>query len=247
MSMNCFVFLLFLLLFAGTMPASAQTETMPFTVSTSYKSLLSNPRQTGMLDLIVKEAFRRVGIEAEIVFTPTERSLADVDAGFLDAEINRIEGMEKQFPNLVRVPEPNMIMHFVAFSKKNYRINGWESIRDLHIGLVRGWRILEENTDVFPHVVAVPTETELFKMLAMDRLDMALYSKLTGYEQLQLGGLEGVRHLEPPLESRNMYLYLHKSHSDLVKPLAEALRGMKGDGTYDRIVQETTSHLTGEE
>lgn len=245
--MKFFAFSLLLMICAGTIPALAQSDKKRFTVSTSYKSLLSNPEQTGMLDLIVKEAFRRIGIEAEIVFTPTERSLADVDAGLLDAELNRIEGMGKNYPNLLRVPEPNMVMDFVAFSKKDYKIKGWESIRDLYIGLVRGWKILEENTDGFPHVVSVPTETELFKMLDMGRLDIALYSKLTGYEQLHLRGLEGIGHLEPPLASRSMYLYLHKRHSDLVKPLAEALRGMKADGTYARIVRETTSHLTGEE
>lgn len=241
--------MLLLMICAGTTTASGHVEAdeQPFTVSTSYKSLLSNPEQTGMLDLIVKEAFRRIGIEAEIVFNPTERSLADVDAGLLDAELNRIEGMEKNFPNLVRVPEPNMVMDFVAFSKKDYQIDGWESISDFHIGLVSGWKILEENTKGFPHVVTVPTETELFNMLDLDRIDVALYSKLTGYEQIHLRELEGIHHLEPPLERRNMYLYVHKRHSDLVQLLAEALRSMKKDGTYDRIVQEATSYLTGDE
>lgn len=242
-------FLSLLMIFAGTtaVPGQAEAGVTPFTVSTSYKNLLSNPEQTGMLDLIVKEAFRRIGIDAEIVFTPTERSLADVNAGLLDAEINRIKGMEKNFPNLVRIPEPNMVMEFVAFSKKDYRIDGWESIRNLHIGLVSGWKILEENTKGFPHVVKVPTETELFNMLDLDRIDIALYSKLTGYEQIHLTGLEGIRHLEPPLASRNMYLYLHKKHSDLIEPLARALKSMKEDGTYRRIVQEATSRLTGDE
>lgn len=249
MCMKFFASLFLLMICAGTMTASDQAEAgeQPFTVSTSYKSLLSNPEQTGMLDLIVKEAFRRIGIEAEIVFNLTERSLADVNAGLLDAELNRIEGMEKKFPNLVRVPEPNMVMDFVAFSKKDYQIEGWDSIRDLHIGLVSGWKIVEENTKGFPHVIKVPTETELFNMLDMDRLDIALYSKLTGYEQIHQRGLEGMRHLEPPLESRNMYLYVHKRHSGLAQPLAEALRSMKEDGTWDRIVKEATYHLTGDE
>jgi polar amino acid transport system substrate-binding protein len=245
--MKFFASLLLLLICAGTTPASAQNDEKRFTVSSSYKSLLSNPEQTGMLDLIVKEAFRRIGIEAEIVFTPTERSLADVNAGLLDAELNRIEGMGKNFPNLVMVPEPNMVMDFVAFSKKDYCIDGWESIRDLHAGLVRGWKILEENTQGFPHVVTVPTETELFNMLDMDRIDIALYSKLTGYEQIHLRGLEGMRHLEPSLASRSMYLYLHKKHSGLLEPLAKALRSMKEDGTWDRIVKDATSHVTGDE
>jgi len=222
-------------------------EEKTFTVSTSYKSLLSNPEQTGMLDRLVKEAFRRIGIQAEIVFNPTERSLMDVNAGLADAEMNRIEGMEQSFPNLVRVPEPNMTMHFVAFAKQPVPINGWESIRNLHIGIVRGWKILEKNTQGFSHVTLVPTETELFTMLQKDRIDVALYDKLTGYEQLHLRGFTNIRHLEPPLADKEMYLYLNRKHKDLAELVAKTLRAMKQDGAYESIVREATSHLKMDE
>ncbi len=214
-----------------------------FRVSTSYKSLLSTPEQTGMLDRLIKEAFRRIGLRAEIVFTPTGRSLPDVDAGLLDAEINRIEGMERTFPNLVRVPEPNMTMHFVAFAGQEYAVDGWESIRNLHIGIVRGWKILEENTRGFPNVILVPTETELFTMLDKGRIDVALYDKLTGYETVARLNFPEIRHLEPPLVSRDMFLYVHTKNAGLVEEIAGALREMKRDGTYDIIVSETTAHL----
>ncbi len=214
-----------------------------FTLSTSYKSLLSNPEQTGMLDRLMHEAFGRLGWRARIVFNPTERSLADVNAGLADGELNRVEGMEKDFPNLVRVPEANMTMNFVAFARRPYPIDGWQSIENLHIGIVRGWKILENNTRGFPHVVLVPTETELFTILHKDRIDVALYDQLTGHEQLSLRGLEGIRHLAPPLASREMFLYLHKRHAALAPAVAGALRAMKQDGTYDRIVREATAHL----
>jgi len=214
------------------------------TISTPYRSLLSNPEQTGVLDQLGKEALRRVGLAARIVFTPTQKSLVDVNAGLLDGEINRIEGLERHYPNLVRVPEPNMTMHFVAFAKRPYPLDGWQSLASLHIGLVRGWKILEENTKALPHVILVPTETELFTMLDKDRIDVALYDKLTGYEQLSRRGLAGIRHLEPPLVSKEMFLYLHKHHAKRVQDIAGALKAMKQDGTYDRIVGQATAHLT---
>lgn len=214
-----------------------------FTVSTSYKSLFSTPEQTGMLDRIVKEAFYRIGIKAEIVFNPTGRSSEDVNEGFADVEINRIEGMEEYYPNLVRIPEPNMVMNFVAFTRQDFKIEGWDSIKGLYIGIVSGWKILEENTANFPHVVLVPTETELFNMLDKERVDIALYCSLAGYEQLMLLGLKDIHHLEPPLASRNMYLYLNKKHQDLAEQVAQSLRSMKEDGTYEQIVKETTEHL----
>src|SRR6056297_96296 len=211
-----------------------------FYISTSYKNLLSNPERRGMLDRIMDEAFRRIGLEAEIVFTRTEKSLVDVNAGLLDGELNRVAGMEKEFPNLLRVPEPNMTMHFVAFAKQDFQIDGWESIRNLYIGFVKGWKILEQNTKGFPHRTLVPSETELFTMLHKDRLDVALYSKLTGYAALEEMNYDELFHLEPPLVSRKMYLYVHKSHAALVPKIADALRSMKDDGSYQRIVSDST-------
>ncbi len=241
-SIICILILLISLVYT---PALAQTdEDLPvLTVSTSYKSLFSTSEQTGMLDRIVKEAFQRIGIKTEIVFNPTGRSSEDVNEGFADVEINRIEGMEALYPNLIRVPEPNMVMNFVAFAKQDFKIDGWESIKDLYIGIVKGWKILEDNTADFPNVTIVPTETELFTMLEKGRIDIALYCSLDGYEQLILLGLKDIHHLEPPLASRNMYLYLNKKHQELVEPVAQALRDMKEDGTYQKIVQETTGHL----
>ncbi|MDZ7792745.1 MAG: transporter substrate-binding domain-containing protein [Spirochaetia bacterium] len=211
-----------------------------FYISTSYKNLLSNTEKSGMLDRIMKEVFDRIGLEAEIVFTRTEKSLVDVNAGLLDGELNRVAGMENQFPNLLQVPEPNMTMHFVAFATQDFQIDGWESIRNLYIGIVRGWKILEQNTAGFPHRTLVPSESELFSMLHKERLDVALYSKLTGYAALKEMNYDEIFHLEPPLASRKMYLYVHKRHADLVPKIADALQSMKDDGSYQRIVSDST-------
>ena len=40
-----------------------------------------------------------------------------------------------------------------------------------------------------------------------------------------------------------MYLYLNKKHQALVEQIAQSLRSMKEDGTYEQIVKETTEHL----
>jgi len=191
-----------------------------------------------MLDRIIKEAFQRIEIKAEIVYTSTEKSLIDVNAGLLDGEINRIEGMELSYPNLIRIPEPNMVMNFVAFSTKSIPIQGWESIRNLYLGIVKGWKILEDKTEGFPRVVYVPSEVELFTMLHKGRIDLALYADLTGYAVLEDLGFKEIFALAPPLEMRNMYLYVHKKHRDKVELIAEGLRGMKQDGTYDALVKE---------
>lgn len=241
LSMKYIIPLCVVLFLWTSLPAAASGKTIR--ICTSYHNLLSNSACTGMLDKIVLEAFRRIGVKAEIVFTNTRRSLVDVNSGDKDAEINRIEGMEKSYPNLVRVPEPNMQMHFVAFAKKDIPLSGWASLVGLRIGMVQGWKILERNTKGFPNITSLTDVRTLFRMLEMGRLDVVLYSKLTGYEELHELGYTDIRHLSPPLASKDMFLYLNKSHADLVDPLAKAIREMKADGTYDKIVADAIYHL----
>ena len=225
-----------ILIFYCFSSACAHAEENIIRISTSYKTLLSTPEETGMLDQILKEAFRRIGKTTRIIFTPNERSLVAVNSGMFDGEINRVAGMEKNFPNLIQVPEANMVMQFVAFATNDIAISDWESLRPLRIGIVKGWKILEQNTQGFPHVTRVMNTDQLFLMLHKGRIDVALYSKILGYEWINKLDCKHVHHLEPPLASRGMYLYLHKDHKDLVKPLAKAIKSMKLDGTYDNIV-----------
>ena len=236
-----------LILISIMLSALLYGENKVYTVSTSYNNLLSNEEQNGMLDRIIQETFRRAGLECTIVYRQTDQSLFDVNAGLLDAEMNRIAGMEASFPNLLPLNEANMIMYFVAFAKRDLPIHGWTSIRNLNVGVVRGWKILERHTDGFPKVVYVPTEKELFRMLDLGRLDIALYSKLTGYAALREYGYTGIRHLEPPLASREMFLYLNSKNSHLIPKLDAALKSMKNDGSYDRIVGETLRRHLGRE
>ena len=211
-------------------------------ISTSYREPFTTPKQTGMLDQIILEACHRIGVKAEFVSITTERSLVAVNDGMVDGEMNRIRGLEENYPNLVRVPEPNMRMDFVAFAKKDIPINGWQSIRNLRVGLVSGWKILERNTEGFPFVTRLTEVDNLFRMLELDRLDVVLYSKIGGYEEIHRLGYDNLHHLSPPLSSRDMFLYLHRRHAQLAAPLAKALKDMKKDGTYARIVENTTCH-----
>ena len=146
--------------------------------------------------------------------------------------------MEMSYPHLVRVPEPNMIMDFCAFTKKDLALAGWADLPPHCVGLVRGWKILEEHTRDLPRVSAVPTEVQLFRMLEAGRIDVALYSRRTGLAVIEAMGFTGIRVVDPPLERQPMYLYLHASRAALTEPIAETLRQMKTDGSYAAIMGE---------
>ena len=236
---GCLLLYIFML---ATTSALAQN---PLIIGTSYKLLFSTPEQDGTLDNIAREAFARIGIPVELPFLPAERSLLAANSGIHDGELNRIANLEKNYPNLVRVEESMMTFRFVAFTKNcNVQISSWSAFIPYRVGIIKGWKILEDNTGKLPQVTYVNSAQQLFTQLDKGRIDIALYGELLGYAQLHAMGIDDFTVLQPPLAEREMYMYLHKKHKTLAPLVAGALRSMKEDGTYNRLFMKATNHLS---
>ncbi len=65
----------------------------------------STPEGDGFIDLVGGEVFRRAGLALKTVKLPAERGLINANAGIEDGDLSRIAGLERDYPNLVRVPE----------------------------------------------------------------------------------------------------------------------------------------------
>ena len=223
---------LFLVSIHGT---QAQTLVLNDTNGAPYTTLAHD----GFLDVVVSKAFAMVGVQLELVRTPAERGLLNANEGIDDGELTRIKGIDKVYTNLIRVPEKVVNWDFVAFSKNpNIQIKDWQSLKPYNIGHIRGWKILEINTAGFPYVETVRNSDVLFTMLEKDRIDIALFSRWIGMAILKKKKLRGIHVLEPPLASREMYIYLNKKHAELVPKIADALRQIKQSGEYERLFRE---------
>ena len=215
--------------------AQAQTLVLNDTNGAPYTTLAHD----GFLDIVVGEAFAMAGVKLKLVRTPAERGLRNANEGIDDGELTRIKGIDKTYTNLIRVPEKVIDWDFVAFSKNpNITIHGWESLKNYNIGHIRGWKILETNTAGFPYVESVRNSDVLFSMLEKDRIDIALFSRWIGKAILKQKNLRGIYVLEPPLASREMYIYLNKKHAALVPIISQALNSIKQSGEYDRLFKE---------
>ena len=91
----------------------------------------NTPIDRQVLEAITREALQRLGFGLRLVNQPSERSLQSANLGQVDGEGLRVEGLDKQYPNLIRVPEPYLRIAFVAFA------------RDSSIRLDQGWTSLE--------------------------------------------------------------------------------------------------------
>jgi polar amino acid transport system substrate-binding protein len=212
----------------------------PVVLTTSMTSPLSKIDQSGFYDQILIEAFRRVGQPVQIMHLPTERSISNANLGITDGEFPRISGLDRLYPNLLKVPEKVDAFDFVAFTwRSDIQLEDWASCRPYDIAIVRGWKILESNLTDVKSLVTVRNQEVLFSFLAKHRTDIAVYSRFEGEEMIKGVGLQEIRALEPPLATRDMFLYLNKKHHRLIPEIAKQLRSMKNDGTYDRIRKKT--------
>lgn len=206
-------------------------------LSASDANPYTSPDGSGAADRIVREAFRRAGVEARIVHAPSERSLVNANEGIVAGEYLRIAGLEEHYPNLVRVPEPICEYEFTAFATdRGIRVRGWESLRPYNVGYITGWKILEHNVTGVKSVTTVRNEMALFELLRSGRADLVIYERLRGEALLRRTGNKDIRPLSPPLARREMFLYLNRRHETLVPRVARALRQMKQDGTWQRIM-----------
>ena len=195
---------------------SALAETPVITVSTN-----NTPMDRKALLQLSQEAFRRAGAEFKLVSLPSERSLKSADAGEVDGEGLRVAGLTAQYPNLVQVPERYVRISFVAFAK------------DATINLDNGW---ESNATGARAVTKVDKPEQMFQMLDGGRVDLALYTRADGLALARGLGLPSIAPVWPALKDVDMYLYLHKKHEALVPRLVQALKAMKTDGSYNRIL-----------
>lgn len=221
------------------MPGNLCAEQTALKVGTSIKPPYSTRDEDGFLDRLLKELFIRVGTPFTIVRQPAARALMSANQGLVDMELPRIIGIEKQYPNLVMIPEPVVEYAFVAFAREGCptRID-WNTFNHLPVGLLRGWKIYERI--LLPetmHRYANKPE-QLLRMLVHKRVDVALYERNAGRFLLRKNNIHA-HEMKPPYKMVPMYIYIHEAHRDMLPLLTKTLREIKADGTYARLAAET--------
>ncbi|MDD2885798.1 MAG: transporter substrate-binding domain-containing protein [Dechloromonas sp.] len=198
----------------------------------------NTPLDRKALERLSQAAAQRIGVNIQLVSNPSERSLFMANQGEVDGEGLRIAGLNQHYPNLVQVQERFIGISFVAFSK-DASINldqSWNSLKPYRVAFINGWKMFEANTAEVRSVTKVDKPEQLFRMLDGGRVDLALYTRADGVALLKTLGLRSIAPISPSLKEVDMYLYLHKKHQALAPRIAQALREMKADGTYNKIM-----------
>jgi polar amino acid transport system substrate-binding protein len=187
---------------------------------------------------VVQAAARRAGIPVAARSVPAERALALANSGATDGDVGRIEGLERQYPNLVRVTEPVYRYAAYAFAYNKLEVTaGWESLQGHGICIRRGIKLFELRTESMQRQM-LDDERSILRMLRNGGCDMALLEPNSQVVKAAMAARPRLYKLLPPLEVTPLYLYLHRSHAALAPRFAEALKQMRQDGTLQKILDD---------
>ncbi|MDH5325461.1 MAG: transporter substrate-binding domain-containing protein [Gammaproteobacteria bacterium] len=192
----------------------------------------------GFYPELVHALFKRLKREVRTVHLPSSSSLKNVTQGFDDGLIARIKGLEKKNKNLLLVPEKIMDLQFTAYTNNhNIKIESWEDLKPYNIAYIRGWKIYDKHVTAYKSLVKVKSPEQMFKLLKNQRVDVILYQSVPAkylMKSLNYFPYEQRKYLA----SREMYMYMHKRHSNLIPLMSRELKKMKQDGTYKDLYQK---------
>ena len=212
-------------------------------VTASLPPLAPSADNPGYMGLIAREAFGRIGVKVTISSLPGERALINANSGLDDGDLLRIPGLEKAYPNLIRIPEKVMDFEFVAFTlNQQIQVKNLAGLAPYTVAYVTGWKFYENRVKQAQEVTRVRNLQELFELLKKGRSEIVLAERWQGLWAAKQSGLK-VRLLQPAFKVSDMYMYLNKRHAALVPEVAQALAAMKRDGSFQRIVAESLQPL----
>jgi polar amino acid transport system substrate-binding protein len=186
---------------------------------------------------IMEAAYAAMGYRAVFEIMPTERGLVESTSGIAAGEIARIPNIiEKQFPQLLRVPVQLDWLSISSFTKASTRAapNLAEASK-LRVGMVRGIKIFEAWTHDWPHAERVGSSAQLLKMLAAGNVDVAIgFTDDLGNVMAEIG-MNPQQFDTREIEKLPQYHYLHQRHAALIPADSAELKKIKGN--YPTVVE----------
>lgn len=214
----------------------------------------------GIFTEIMQEIFQRIGVKLKCELYPWVRAQKRVKSGLADGMVTIYTRERKRF---TQATDPILVVHERVFaSSENPKIKELMALTEIsQFAPYRvvdyngaGWAI--EHYKNLPHVIWAPKSANAFLMLANGRADIYVMSEFAGIygiqEQIKKRP-QYARKLKKIVMSNHIlstitYRLLIRNGSDyvsLIPKINQALREMKRDGTYDKILGSILGYMKG--
>jgi polar amino acid transport system substrate-binding protein len=200
---------------------------------------------TASLVPLMRAVYAELGMTPVFEQLPSERALVEANAGRFDADLMRVEGVEKSYPQLLCTNEPIRRTELYAYVRRgaSFSIKAADDLRLHSLGLTRGSKLAEEFLTARGwQATAANSADSLFKMLTVDRFEVAL---VTSTQLLAHSGLvpDNVERAGPVLSSSHSYHVLHRHNAELAPRIDAVLKAMKADGRLQRYLSTADQGL----
>ena len=213
--------------------AQAKTKLIFSTIEGSLNAEVSSQ--------VMTEAYKRIGVEIEILPFPAKRTLIVSNSGELDGELFRLGGITKKWPNLISVPVPINYMEGVVITKgKTFKVEGWKSLQPYRIGIRRGIRFTDNGTKGMDRQI-VDSNNNLFRILEHDRVELIVVTRSNGLQVMKSPDFSSFKILEPAVEVYPLFHYLHIKNKELIPKVEAVLKSMQQEGRLNIIRNKVLS------
>lgn len=221
-------------LMAPPFATAARSEVLPKKIVLSRLANIPDQLVGGE---ILKVVYAKLDIAVEFLDVEAKRALALSSAGDVDGEIQRVAAVAQQYPTLLQLkPAINYIEPTAFTTGLKFAVNGWSSIAQYEVGIVRGVGSSEAGTSGMPKVQRATSLEELVRMLDRERFDLLVTDLFSGKVEIRRQQLDArITPLLPPLERIYIYHYLHERHRTLVPQVEAVLRAMAESGELEAL------------
>ena len=206
-------------------------------------SMVENAANTTIVKEIMDEAYSRLGIEMKGEYYPARRSIVTSSRGETDGELFRIDGMDKEYPSLIKIPIPVSSSKARCFYLDSLiNIEKLEDLKSYKIGIRRGVKYSEDYTKGYNRVV-LNSHFELFKALEMQYVDIVVTEELSGLSFISKGNLSSIIVSDSVVINLPLYHYIHKSNQDLEPRITKVLMEMSEEGFIEMVREKYINNL----
>ena len=194
--------------------------------------------------VILKAAYKKLGIPVKFVILPGKRALAESSEGRADGEVHRIVEIGDEYPTLLRIPTPINYIEPSVFSKKHeFEVTDCAALQGYQIGIVRGVKHSRLCTQGMQNVFAGDDLTSVMRMLNAGRVDLLITARINGLLMAKELKLDAIKPLSPPLSRFWVYHYLHERHKKLVPTIDAAFKAMQESGELKALREKAAQQL----
>ncbi|WP_018692561.1 type 2 periplasmic-binding domain-containing protein [Algicola sagamiensis] len=172
---------------------------------------------------LIQEAYKKLDTPLQVISYPGRRGLHAANLELIDGDLCRIADMTKEYPNLIQLETPLMVISIVAVSKLDrYNITQIQDLKPYSLVSIRGMKAAEKYFQEFT-ISYVSDFQQSLAMLDRGLVDLAILP----LRDAKRANSPVIIH-QPPLIQTKLYHYLHKKYDWLQPKLDKILRSLIG-------------------